>query len=75
VKLILPFVEVLEEHRDLFLEEWNFKDILDRNLIHLLHPQKIYWKLQSKVKWIKPGDLGTNFFAAATIKVNVITSI
>lgn len=28
VKLVLPLMELLEEHRDLSLEEWNFKDIL-----------------------------------------------
>jgi len=35
-------MEILEEHRDLSLEEWNFKDILNERLVALVHQQKIY---------------------------------
>ena len=42
VKLVFSFMEILEEHRDLSLEEWNFKDILNERLVALVHQQKIY---------------------------------
>jgi regulator of replication initiation timing len=55
VKLVLSFKELLEEHRDLSLEEWNFKGILSEKLVALLHQQR------GIVRWIKFGDAGTNF--------------
>lgn len=61
VKLVLSFMELLEEHRDLSLEEWNFKEILSEKLVALLHQQKIYWKQRGIVRWIKFGDAETNF--------------
>ena len=36
VKLIITFMGLLEEFRDLTLEEWNFRKILDEKLISLL---------------------------------------
>lgn len=44
VKLILAFMEVLEEFRDLSIQEWNFKAILCEKLAALLEQQRIYWK-------------------------------
>jgi hypothetical protein len=55
-------MEVLEEHRDLSIEEWNFKEIPSEKLVELLHRQKIYWKQRGTVKWVKFGDAGTKFF-------------
>ena len=55
-------MEILEEHRDLSLEEWNFKDILNERLVALVHQQKIYWKQRGTVRWVKFGDAGTSFF-------------
>lgn len=43
VKIVLSLMEVLEEYRDLTIEEWNFKDLLSGKLIALLHQQKVYW--------------------------------
>jgi len=37
VKLVLSLMELLEEHRDLSLEEWNFKNLLSDKLISLLN--------------------------------------
>lgn len=44
IRLVIFFLEVLAEYRDLSLEEWNFKEILDRHLLKILEKQKIYWK-------------------------------
>lgn len=44
VKAVLSLMEILEEHRDLTVEEWNFKDLLSEKLLSLLHQQKVYWK-------------------------------
>jgi len=44
VKLVLSFLGLLEEFRDLSLQEWNFRHILEQRLISLLKQQKIYWK-------------------------------
>lgn len=37
VKLILNFLEVIEEYRDLSVGEWNFKTILSDQLVALLN--------------------------------------
>ena len=77
VKLILSFMGILEEFRDLTLMEWNFKSILENRLISLLRQQKIYWKQRSTMRWVTKGDASTNFFHAnATIKrrKNLITT-
>ena len=42
VKLVLSFLGLLEEFRDLSLQEWNFRHILEQRLISLLKQQKIY---------------------------------
>lgn len=69
VKIVLSFMEILEEHKDLTIEEWNFKDLLSEKLVALLHQQKVYWKQRGTIKWIKFGDASTQFFHAnATIR-------
>jgi hypothetical protein len=78
VKLVLSFLELLEEWRDLIIMEWNFKEILCDKLVNLLHQQRIYWKQRGSIKWIKLGDGNTSFFHAnASIKhrKNLITSL
>lgn len=78
VKLLINFMEVLEEYRDLSLQEWNFKALLNENLTSLLNQQKIYWKQRGNLKHIEFGDGNTKFFHAnATIKFrrNSISSL
>jgi hypothetical protein len=59
----------LEEHRDLSLEEWNFRDIVAQHLQPLLSQQRTYWKQRGAIKWVKFGDECTKFFHAnASIK-------
>ena len=78
VKHVLWFFDLLEFHRDLTLEEWNFKHILEDKLFSLLRQQRIYWKQRGTIKWVKFGDEGTKFFHAnATIRSrnNFITTL
>jgi hypothetical protein len=68
----------MEELRDLSMEEWNFKAILEDKLLDLLHQQKIYWKQRGTIKWVKFGDEGTKFFHANTTirhRRNLITTL
>jgi hypothetical protein len=78
VKLVLTFINFLEEFRDLSLVEWNFRKLLEEKLISLLKQQKTYWKQRGAIKWVTLGDANTKFFhAQATIKYrrNVITQL
>jgi hypothetical protein len=77
-KDIILFLDVLEEHSDLLLEEWNFRNMVSQQLQDLLHLQKNYWKQRGTIKWVKFGDECTRFFHAnVSIKHNrnTITSI
>lgn len=58
IKLVLSFLEMLEDCRDLSIQEWNFKEVLASKLVLLLKQQKIYWKQSGTVKWVKFGDDG-----------------
>lgn len=78
LKLLLTFVNFLEEFRDLSLVEWNFRNLLEDKLISLLKQQKAYWKQRGAIKWVTLGDASTKFFhAQATIKYrrNLITQL
>jgi hypothetical protein len=60
---------VLGDYRDLSLQEWNFKKLLDDRLLNLLTQQKTYCKQRGTMKWATLGDAGTSFFHAnATIQ-------
>jgi hypothetical protein len=77
-KEVIQFMDILEEGRDLTLEEWNFRQIIIDHLQDLLHQQRIYWKQRGTIKWVKFGDECTNFFHAnASIRHrrNAITSL
>lgn len=67
VKLVLSFMEVLEECRDLSVQEWNFKTLLMEKLLSLLKQQRIYWKERGTIKWVKFGDEGTNFLMLTSL--------
>ena len=69
VKLVLSFLSILEEFRDLTLMEWNFRNTLQQKLVSLLKQQHVYWKQRGTIRWVTTGDTGTKFFHAhATIK-------
>jgi hypothetical protein len=58
-KVMLSFLDMIEESRDLTLEEWNFKKIILDHLGSLLEQQRIYWKHRGKIKWATLGDENT----------------
>jgi len=69
VKLVLDFLNLIEDFRDLSLVEWNFRSILEDKLISLLQQQKAYRKQRGTVKWVTLRDANTRFFHAnATVK-------
>jgi hypothetical protein len=49
-KVILPFLDTLEEFRDLALEKWNFRKIVLEHLENLLEQQRQYWKQSGRIK-------------------------
>jgi hypothetical protein len=53
---------MIEESRDLTLEEWNFRKIIQDHLGSLLEQQRIYWKQRDKIKWTTLGDENTKKF-------------
>jgi hypothetical protein len=69
IKLLIEFLDNIEEHRDLSLEEWNFRELMQIKVADLLHIQKNYRKQRASIKWITSGDICSRFFHAhATIK-------
>jgi hypothetical protein len=63
-KELVQFLDVLEEARDLTLEEWNFRNIINEHLRKLLHQQRTYWKQRGTINWVKFGYECTAFFHA-----------
>jgi hypothetical protein len=41
-KMVMNFLDNMEEHRYLSLEEWNFRQIVQENFNGLLEQQRIY---------------------------------
>jgi hypothetical protein len=69
IKLLIEFTDIIKEHRDLSIEEWNFRELMQTKVVDLLHIQKIYWKQRASIKWITYGDICSRFFHAhATVK-------
>jgi hypothetical protein len=68
-KIVIQFIDLIEKHRDLEIQEWNFRDLLRQHLNNLLEWKKMYWKQRGTIKWVTSGDAGTKFFHAnATIQ-------
>jgi L-lactate utilization protein LutB len=61
-KMIVSFLDTLEEFRDLALEEWNFRNIVLDHLENLLEQQTKYWKQRGKIKLVVLGDENTKKF-------------
>jgi hypothetical protein len=69
IKLLIEFIDFIEEHRDLSIEEWNFRELLQSKNVELLQIQKIYWKQRASINWVTKGDICSRFFHAhATVK-------
>jgi hypothetical protein len=68
-KMVIGFLDTLEEFRDLSLEDWNFRPIVQDNLARLHEQQRVYWKQRGSIKWATLGDENTKFFHAnATVR-------
>ena len=75
---VLSILDKLEEQRNLFIQERNFRTVLKRHTLNLLKCKQEYWKKRYTVRWTKFGDENTKFFhAAATerFRQNTITSL
>jgi exonuclease III len=75
---VIQFLDILEEFRDLTLDEWNLRNIISSHLQCLLHQQKLYWKQRGTINWVKFGDECTSFFhanASMRHRGNNITSL
>jgi len=69
VKLVIAFLQIIEEFRDLSIPKRNFRHLLELELQNLLKQQKAYWKQRGQIKWVTLGDASTKkFHAHATIK-------
>jgi exonuclease III/regulator of replication initiation timing len=71
IKTVILFLDTLEEFRNLALEEWNFRKILQEHLTNLPEQQRVYWMQRGRIKWATPGDENTKFFhSTASIRHN-----
>jgi hypothetical protein len=78
IKLMIQFLDMIEEARDLEIREWNFRDILLGHLGIMLEWQRMCWRQRGRIKWVTQGDAGTKFFHANTTirhRQNLITSL
>jgi hypothetical protein len=62
VNEVIDFLDVMEEMRNLLVEENCLRNFLNSHVLTLLKNQKIYWKQRGKIKWVKLGDENTKFF-------------
>jgi hypothetical protein len=71
IKVLSFFLDTLEEYRDLSMQEWYFRKIVQDHMINLLEHQRVYWKQRGRIKWATLGDENTKFFhASGTTKHN-----
>jgi hypothetical protein len=69
--VLLFFLDSVEEYRDLSMQEWHFRKIVQDHLVSLLEQQRVYWKQRGGIKWTTLGDDNTKFFhASPTTKHN-----
>src|SRR5207244_10243170 len=62
------FIDALEDLRLLSRPEWNFRLILKRHMLNLLHYRTMYWRKRCTIDRVKFGDENSNYFhASATI--------
>jgi hypothetical protein len=61
-KLMISFLDALEEFRGLALEEWNFMKLVRHHFRNLLEQQREYWRQRCRIKWATLGDENTKKF-------------
>jgi hypothetical protein len=62
--MVILFFDNLEEYRNLFLPEANFRKLVKLHQEKLLHAQYRYWRKRCTIRWMKQGDENTKFFHA-----------
>jgi hypothetical protein len=50
-KLVIFLLDSMEEFRDLSVEVWNFRQLVQRHLVNLLEQQRAYWRQRGRIKW------------------------
>ncbi|XP_073360397.1 uncharacterized protein [Aegilops tauschii subsp. strangulata] len=69
INFMILFYDVIEEYRDLSVEQSNGRRILIDHLSLINEHQRIYWKRRATIRNIKMGEANTKYFQAkATIK-------
>jgi hypothetical protein len=61
---VILILDTLEENRNLFTSEFNFRSIVKQHLEELLLIECNYWRKRCTVRWIKMSEDNTNFFHA-----------
>jgi hypothetical protein len=70
-QMVILFLDILEEFRDLSHEEWNFRFVVQDNLGKLLEQERVYWRQRGRITWATLRDENTKFFHAnASIRHN-----
>jgi hypothetical protein len=62
IKMIKQFLDFIEEIKHLFVQEWNFRDIILQKLQAHLKQDKLYGKQRGQIKWATCGDARLNSF-------------
>ena len=66
---IILFFDTLEELRHLNRPEWNFRLIIKKYLLTLLHYKNIYWRKRYTMRMVKYGVANMKFFHAMVTKM------
>lgn len=61
---VLLFLDDLEDHRGLFLQEANFRSALKKHLNKLLSHQNEYWRKRCTIRYFRFADKNTKLFQA-----------
>ena len=62
------YIDTLEDLRRLSRPEWNFRIIIKRHLLNLLHYKTLYWRKRCTIDRVQFGDENSKYFhATATI--------
>jgi hypothetical protein len=60
---VILILDALEEKRNLFTTEFNFKNIVKQHLEDLLLIECNYWRNRCTVRWIQMSEDNSNFFS------------
>jgi hypothetical protein len=61
---LIFLIDAIENFRDLYPMERNFRKSMKMHLASLLKQQLAYWKQRGKIKWVTLGDENSRFFHA-----------